>query len=112
MSELNSQEERAAFKAIFNTYSSQKGFGISCRFYTDKADDNALVIHKKTKPLDDTGYKNFPKIYMNDPIHGETVIGAVNRYKLKDGEYELVETDGIILGEEPSKIGLTFRDHC
>ena len=101
--------ERKAFKAIFQNCS-QHGSHVSYQFYTDNT-NNRLVVYK-IKSAGSEGYVNFPKDFSRDGVHGETIVGELNCYELIDNGYVLVSTDGIILGEDFSKDGLIYRDHC
>ena len=100
--------ERKSFKAIFQNCS-QHGSHVSYQFYTDN--NNRLVVYK-IKSAGSEGYANFPKDYSRDGIHGETIIGELSHYELIDNGYVLVSTDGIMMGENVSKDGLIYRDHC
>lgn len=103
--------ERKAFKALFQECS-KHGEGTCFKFYMDK-ESNLLVVDRVNTPAPGgMGYVNFPKSYMNDPVHGEIVVGDRSRYRLMDGTYTYVTSDAILLGKGLSKEGLTFRDHC
>lgn len=101
--------ERKAFKALFQECS-KHGEGVCFKFYMDK-ESNLLVVDRINTPCS-MGYANYPKSYMDDPVHGEIIIGSRSRYRLMDDTYTYVTSDAILLGKDPSKEGLTFRDHC
>jgi len=100
--------ERKAFKDILQDCS-QHGSHVSYTLYNDT---NNLLVISKIKSAGSEGYANFPKDYSRDGVHGETIIGELNRYELTDNGYVLVSTIGIIMGEDISQDGLTYRDHC